>query len=66
MVHVYLFTDNADGLCRRLTQVCGKPRSLSWAHDRGKEDEYSIFKDSVQKIKRLGSGQFAEVWLGMY
>jgi len=20
MVHVYLFTDNADGLCRRLTQ----------------------------------------------
>lgn len=60
-----MFSESADGLCCKLSQVCGKPRSLTWAQDRGKEDEYTISKDYVQLLDRLGSGQFAEVYLGM-
>lgn len=61
---LFLFTESADGLCCKLTQVCGKPRSLSWAQERGKEDEYSISKESIHLTKRLGGGQFADVYLG--
>lgn len=58
------FTDNADGLCCKLQQMCMKPRSLIWAFDRGKADEYATTRDTVLRVKKLGSGQFAEVWLG--
>ena len=54
----------SDGLCCKLTEVCGKPRSLAWALERGKEDEFSIPRDSLNLIKRIGGGQFADVWLG--
>ncbi|XP_052784224.1 tyrosine-protein kinase SRK3-like isoform X1 [Mya arenaria] len=60
MVEHYL--ESADGLCCRLSQVCSKPRSLSWAQDRGKEDDYSTHRDTVTLVRRLGSGQFADVW----
>lgn len=59
-----IFTDNADGLCCKLQQMCMKPRSLIWAFDRGKSDEYATTRDTVLRVKKLGSGQFAEVWLG--
>ena len=59
-------TESADGLCCKLTQVCGKPRSLAWALERGKEDEFSIPRDSLNLVKRIGGGQFADVWLGKY
>ncbi|XP_046548135.1 tyrosine-protein kinase SRK2-like isoform X2 [Haliotis rubra] len=55
-----------DGLCCKLTQVCSKPRSLLWAMDRGKQDEYLTLKTTLVLIRRLGSGQFAEVWLGKW
>lgn len=58
------FADNADGLCCKLQQTCMKPRSLIWAFDRGKSDEYATTRDTVLRVKKLGSGQFAEVWLG--
>lgn len=41
-----------------------KPRSLLWAFERGKNDEYATERESIVLIKKLGSGQFAEVWLG--
>lgn len=44
--------------------MCMKPRSLIWAFDRGKSDEYATTRDTVLRVKKLGSGQFAEVWLG--
>lgn len=65
-IHVVpcVFTESADGLCCKLSQICGKPRSLSWASERGKEDDYTTSKETVQLTKRIGSGQFADVWLG--
>ena len=61
---VFFFAESADGLCCKLSQVCGKPRSLTWAMERGKEDDYSISRDVINRVKRVGSGQFADVWLG--
>ncbi|XP_029633166.1 tyrosine-protein kinase SRK2 isoform X4 [Octopus sinensis] len=52
----------ADGLCCKLTQICDKPRSLLWAMDRGKPDEFMTTKDTLQLVKKIGSGQFAEVY----
>ncbi|ESO98879.1 hypothetical protein LOTGIDRAFT_213681 [Lottia gigantea] len=53
-----------DGLCTKLTAICIKPRSLLWALDRGKDDEYATERDSITIINKVGSGQFADVYLG--
>ncbi|KAJ8310789.1 hypothetical protein KUTeg_012654 [Tegillarca granosa] len=58
------YTEVADGLCCKLATSCAKPRSLLWAFERGQSDDYSATRDSILLIKKLGSGQFAEVWLG--
>ncbi|KAK3095989.1 hypothetical protein FSP39_021779, partial [Pinctada imbricata] len=55
------YTVSADGLCCKLAQPCIKPRSLIWAFDRGKSDEFGTTRDTILLIRKLGSGQFAEV-----
>ena len=60
----FTFSDSPDGLCCKLLQSCLKPRSLLWAFERGKHDEYATERESIVLIRKLGSGQFAEVWLG--
>lgn len=60
------YTESPDGLCCKLLQPCMKPRSLLWAFERGKNDEYATERESIVLIKKLGSGQFAEVWLGSW
>lgn len=54
----------SDGLCFKLTQICAKPQSVLWAMERGKHDEFTTRKDTIHFIKKVGGGQFAEVWLG--
>lgn len=56
----------SDGLCCKLTQICSKPRSLLWAMERGKPDDFMTTKDTLQLVKKIGSGQFAEVYYGMF
>ena len=52
-------TDSADGLCYQLTKPCPK------------EPEVIPFKDleisraEIQTLKKLGAGQFGEVWAGI-
>ncbi|KAL5005113.1 hypothetical protein ScPMuIL_018569 [Solemya velum] len=60
------YREVSDGLCCRATQVCVKPRSLLWTLERGKQDEFATTKDSLQLIRKIGSGQFADVWLGKW
>ncbi|KAL3848375.1 hypothetical protein ACJMK2_019237 [Sinanodonta woodiana] len=60
------YSEVADGLCCKLTQVCQKPRSLIWAMDRGKPDEFGTTRESICLLRKIGSGQFAEVWLGKW
>lgn len=60
------YQDAADGLCCKLSQTCAKPRSLLWSMERGKQDEFCTSKSTLHLTKRLGSGQFAEVWLAKW
>ena len=60
------FTEDNDGLCCKLLSTCTKPRSLIWAMERGRDDELVTDRNTLCLTKRLGGGQFAEVWLGEF
>ncbi|XP_030055084.1 LOW QUALITY PROTEIN: tyrosine-protein kinase FRK [Microcaecilia unicolor] len=56
-----------DGLCVRLGQPCEKkevpePFGLSYKT----QDEWEIDRNSLRLLKKLGSGQFGDVWEGMW
>ncbi|XP_072544102.1 tyrosine-protein kinase Lyn-like [Salminus brasiliensis] len=56
------YQKQADGLCRRLGKPCVKPKDeIHWD-----EDAWEISKESIRMVKRLGAGQFGEVWLAVY
>uniref|UniRef100_A0A8D3BQQ9 Tyrosine-protein kinase n=1 Tax=Scophthalmus maximus TaxID=52904 RepID=A0A8D3BQQ9_SCOMX len=60
LITYYICT--ADGLCRRLYAPC-KPKApqLPWA-----QDEWEIPRETLKMEKKLGAGQFGEVWMGYY
>ncbi|XP_060788993.1 tyrosine-protein kinase Lyn-like isoform X2 [Neoarius graeffei] len=56
------YRKEANGLCRRLGNACVKPKNaVQWD-----EDAWEIAKESLYMTKRLGAGQFGEVWLAIY
>ena len=49
-----------DGLCQALTSPCLSPKPQKpW-----EKDAWEIPRDSLKLERRLGAGQFGEVWLG--
>ena len=57
----------ADGLCTTLTVPCVKsnaPVTKDLAYN--VKDEWEIDRSSIQFERRLGAGQFGEVWQGMW
>ncbi|XP_068432680.1 tyrosine-protein kinase Blk [Clinocottus analis] len=59
---VKYYTRTADGLCQRLYAPCKtKTPELPWA-----QDEWEIPRDTLRMVKKLGAGQFGEVWMGYY
>lgn len=56
--------DRAAGLCCRLVVPChkGMPRLADLSVKT--KDVWEIPRESLQLIKRLGNGQFGEVWMG--
>ncbi|XP_049755340.1 tyrosine-protein kinase FRK isoform X1 [Elephas maximus indicus] len=61
------YTKSSDGLCVKLGKPCLKiqvptPFDLSYKT----VDQWEIDRNSIQLLKRLGSGQFGEVWEGLW
>nr|XP_015203937.1 PREDICTED: tyrosine-protein kinase Lck [Lepisosteus oculatus] len=56
------YSRDADGLCTRLTKPCQTrvPQKPWW------QDEWEIPRETLKLERRLGAGQFGEVWMGLY
>ncbi|XP_016065797.1 PREDICTED: tyrosine-protein kinase Blk [Miniopterus natalensis] len=56
------YSKKGDGLCQKLTQPCVSLAPQNpWA-----QDEWEIPRQSLRLVRKLGSGQFGEVWMGYY
>ncbi|XP_034039266.1 tyrosine-protein kinase Lyn [Thalassophryne amazonica] len=56
------YHNTADGLCRKLDRPCVKPKAQKpWD-----KDAWEISKESITMVKKLGAGQFGEVWMAYY
>ncbi|KAM3930182.1 tyrosine-protein kinase-like [Leptodactylus fuscus] len=64
---VQYYRRNCDGLCAKLKKPCVKldlPVVESISHTT--VDQLEIDPSSIQKVRRLGSGKFGTVWLGLW
>ncbi|KAG8510952.1 Tyrosine-protein kinase FRK, partial [Galemys pyrenaicus] len=64
---VSYYTNTNDGLCIKLEKPCLKiqvPATFDLSYKT--VDQWEIDRNSVQLLKRLGSGQFGEVWEGLW
>ncbi|KAG2460882.1 YES kinase, partial [Polypterus senegalus] len=59
------YTERAAGLCCRLAVSCHKGMPKLADLSVKTKDVWEIPRESLQLIKKLGNGQFGEVWMGM-
>lgn len=54
------FSEHSDGLCQTLNKACLNPKpEKPW-----EKDAWEIPRSSLKLEKKLGAGQFGEVWMG--
>ena len=55
-----MLSDNCDGLCFRLLKACPKePEPIPFK-------DIEVDRAQIRLTKKLGAGNFGEVWAGMY
>ena len=57
------------GLCCQLTKACPRPapsEARSNALEYATRDQYEIPKSQIQLMRKLGAGNFGEVWKGSW
>lgn len=62
---VYLFADDAGGLCQKLTRPCPRPTPKVSDNTEHYEDQWEISKDKLEIKRKLGEGNFGEVHLAL-
>jgi len=58
------YLGEANGLCHVLTVACPKPRPTMWDLSPQTRDKWEIDRSELEFIRKLGSGNFGEVWYG--
>ncbi|XP_032236219.2 tyrosine-protein kinase SRK2 [Nematostella vectensis] len=61
------YKESADGLCDLLKKPCQKtekPQTVGLSYNTA--DQWEVARDSLQLQKRLGAGNFGEVWQGVW
>ncbi|KAJ4449660.1 Tyrosine-protein kinase Src64B [Periplaneta americana] len=59
---VLAYTKNALGLCHVLARPCPKPKPQIWDLSPDLRDQWEIDRSEVQLLRKLGHGNFGEVW----
>ncbi|XP_068081120.1 tyrosine-protein kinase Src64B [Anabrus simplex] len=63
---VLAYQRNALGLCHVLARPCPKPKPQIWDLSPDMRDQWEIDRKEIQLIKKLGQGNFGEVWYGKW
>ncbi|XP_026686139.1 tyrosine-protein kinase Src64B [Diaphorina citri] len=58
--------ENALGLCHVLSRPCPKPKPQIWDLSPELRDSWEIDRSEIVLIKKLGQGNFGEVWYGKW
>ena len=64
---IYYYEMQSDGLCVNLKAPClnsGKPQTAGLSKEAN--EAWEIDRKSIRLVKKLGAGQFGEVWMGIW